>query len=220
MISRWRDEQEARNAAEVMAWIEHLGSHPEVPIDRDLICHINRLTLRATDRDYWAGRIRSEVDWQEPWDWSRPRAIVALEEPGLAVADERTGKLLTKFPPDREVGWLFDDLLNWLGSSIAVALPPVVCAAIFHQRFTAIHPFRDGNGRTARAITMLLLVRSGFPLEVLILQRILDERRDAYIAALRHADQGQMNGWMQFFAEVVREALREGKRFQKHSPVP
>ena len=210
MSQRHRDEQEARNAAEVMAWIEHLASHPEVPVDRDLVCHINRLTLRATERDYWAGRIRSEVDWQEPWDWSQPRAIVALEEPGLAVADERTGKLLVKFPSDREVGGLFDALLDWLDSVNASALPATVRAAIFHQRFTAIHPFRDGNGRTARALTTLLLTRAGFPLEILILQRILDKRREAYIAALRHADQGQMSVWVQFFAEAVRDALREG----------
>lgn len=36
---------------------------------------------------YWAGRIRATVDWQDPGDWGRPRAIVAQTEPGLAVAD-------------------------------------------------------------------------------------------------------------------------------------
>jgi len=74
MSSRTRDEQEARNAAEVMAWIEHLTAHADVPVDLDLICHINRLTLRDTDRHIWAGRPRAEVDWQQPEEWSRPRA--------------------------------------------------------------------------------------------------------------------------------------------------
>lgn len=211
MSRRQRDEQETRNAAEVMAWIEHLAVHPEVPIDQNLVCHINRLILTATDHDYWAGRVRSEVDWQQPWDWSQPRAIVALDEPGLAVIDERTGELLTLFPPDREVGPLLDELLNWLNSADAAALHPVVRAAIFHQRFTAIHPFRDGNGRTARALTTLILWRAGFPLEILILQRILDERREAYFGALRAADHGNLAGWVQFFVEAVRDALREGR---------
>jgi len=212
MNHRRRDEQEAHNAAEVMAWIEHLAVHPEVTINGDLICHINRLILVETDRDYWAGRIRSEVDWQQPWAWSQPRAIVALEEPGLAVADERTGALLVKFPSDREVGPLVDDLLTWLNSAHAAALHPVVRAAIFHQRFTAIHPFRDGNGRTARALATLILWRAGFPLEVLILQRILDERREAYVSALREADRGDLAGWVRFFVEAVRDALREGRK--------
>lgn len=90
----------------------------------------------------------------------------------------------------------------------ATALHPVVCAALFHQRFTAIHPFRDGNGRTARALVMLLLWRAGFPTEILAFQRILDERRDAYIASLRAADRGSIQEWVQFFAEAVVEALK------------
>ena len=81
--------------------------------------------------------------------------------------------------------------------------------AIFHQRFTAIHPFRDGNGRTARALTTLLPWRAGFPIEILILQRVLDTHRDGYIAALRAADRGGLDAWVQFFADAVREALAE-----------
>ena len=212
MNSRRRDEQETRNAAEVMAWIERLAAQRDVPVDLNLVCHINRLTLRGTERDFWAGRIRSEVDWQQPEDWSRPRAFVSLDERGLAVADERTGELLAQFPPDREVGPLLNDLLAWLNSTYAVALHPVVCAAIFHQRFTAIHPFRDGNGRTARALTTLLLWRAGFPTEILVLQRVLDARRDSYIAALRAADRGGLDAWVQFLADAVREALAEAAR--------
>src|SRR5512137_2611579 len=176
MSSRLRDAQETRNAAEVMGWIRHLADRVEVEVELDLICHINRVTLRGTERDYWAGRVRSEVDWQAPDDWSRPRALVALDERGLAVLDEHTGELVVQFPTDREVGPLLEELLAWLNSALAAALHPVVRAAIFHQRFTAIHPFRDGNGRTARALTTLLLWRAGFPAEILLLQRILDER--------------------------------------------
>lgn len=208
MHSRQRDEQETRNTADVMGWIEHLARQPDLAIDLDLVCHINRLTLASTDRDHWAGRVRSEVDWQQPEDWARRRAIVALDERGLAVADERTGELLVQFPPDREVGPMLDELLAWINADEAGGMHPVVRAALFHQRFTAIHPFRDGNGRTARALTTLLLWRAGFPAQILALQRILDEHRDAYIAALRAADQGNRQGWVQFFADAVLNALK------------
>lgn len=209
MSSRTRDEQETRNTAEVMAWVEHLATHPDVPIDLNLVCHVNRLTLRDTDQNHWAGRVRAEVDWQQPEEWSRPRAIVAPgEEHGLAVADERTGDILVQFPPDREVGPLLDGLLAWLNSPQATALHPVIRAAIFHQRLTAIHPFRDGNGRTARALTTLLLRRDGFPIEILALQRVMDQRRSVYIATLQQADQGDLNGWLQFFTIAVRDALQ------------
>lgn len=208
MYNRTRDEQEARNTAEVMIWIEYLARLPDSTIDLDLVCHINRPTLRRTDRDYWAGRVRAEVDWQRPDEWSRQRAIVALDERGLAVADKRTGKLLVRFPPDREVGPMLEQLLTWIGSPAAAALHPVVRAGLFHQQFTAIHPFRHGNGRTARAIVILLLWQSGFPTEILALQRVLDERRDAYVAALRAADQGNIQEWVRFIVNAVVDALQ------------
>lgn len=79
---------------------------------------------------------------------------------------------------------------------------------IEHHRFTSIHPFRDGNGRTARAITTLLLWGAGFPAEILLLQRVLDVRRADYIESLRRADQGDVQSWVVFFAEALRAALQ------------
>ena len=113
MKQRERDEQETRNAVAIMAWIEHLAVHLEVAINLDVICHINRLTLRNTDKDHWAGRVRSEVDWHQPGEWSRLRAIVAAEpERGLVVIDEHTSEMLVQFPPDREVGPMLQMLLR------------------------------------------------------------------------------------------------------------
>jgi len=48
-----------------------------------------------------------------------------------------------------------------------------------------------------------------YPLEILALQRVLDERRDLYIGALREADQGTLSGWLHFFVEAVRDALQQ-----------
>lgn len=80
----------------------------------------------------------------------------------------------------------------------------------FISALTQIHPFRDGNGRTARVLTILLLWQAGFPGQILALQRILDERREAYIDALRSADLGNVQGWVQFFVLAVRNALATG----------
>jgi fido (protein-threonine AMPylation protein) len=209
MNSRNRDEQEMRNGVEVMAWIDHLTAHLDVPINLNLVCYFNKLVLRRTDRDFWAGRIRSTVDWHEPEDWARPRAIVAQDMPGLAVADIETGALITAFPPDSEVGPLLDGLLGWLNSEDAESLDPVERAAVFHHEFTRIHPFRDGNGRTARALMTLILRREGFAYEVLVLQRLLDENRVAYIKALRTADEGDLTDWIVFLAQMLRKAIIE-----------
>lgn len=208
-MSRARDEQEMRNGVEVMRWIEHLVAHPDVPINLDLICHLNRLILRGTERDYWAGRLRAEVDWQKPEEWKLPRAIVALDEPGLVVVNPQTGEFVVKFPPDSQVKPMLDALLGWLASPQAAIEDPVIRAAILHQQFTRVHPFRDGNGRTARALVTLVLRRDGFTFELLVLQRVLDERRESYIAALREADQGDLTRWIEFFAATLADAIDE-----------
>jgi len=208
--SRERDEQEARNSRQVYKWVEHLARHPEIPIDLNLICHLNKLTLQGTDADYWAGRLRAKVDWQEPEEWGRPRALIGnVDYPGLAVRDVETGETIVSFAPTSQVKPLLDSLLVWLDSPQAQASHPVVRAATFHQRFTAIHPFRDGNGRTCRALVNLILMREGYSVELLALQGILDQRRDGYIAALAAADQGNVKDWINFFVRAVRDAVNE-----------
>jgi fido (protein-threonine AMPylation protein) len=202
-----------------MDWIRHLARHPEVPLDLNLICHINRLVLQKTIRDFWGGRLRAEVDWQSPEDWGRPRAILATEKhPGLAVIDEQSGQARVEFPPANHVRPLLDELIAWVASPAAQVLHPLERGALFHLRFTAIHPFRDGNGRTARALVTLLLWRDGYGYELLALQHILDEQRDLYISALRAADGGDVAGWVELFVGVVQTALYEMLRLSPPPP--
>ena len=63
-----------------------------------------------------------------------------------------------------------------------------VAAALAHLELVAIHPFHDGNGRTARALSRLLLVHDGFALDGLVsLDAYLDLQRRAYFAAIRES---------------------------------
>lgn len=79
---------------------------------------------------------------------------------------------------------LMEELLAWYYGS-AAAVHPVLKAAIFHHRFVWIHPYFDGNGRTARLATTLLLMHHGFPPVFLLVQ---DRKR--YYAALNAANTG------------------------------
>ena len=61
---------------------------------------------------------------------------------------------------------------------------PVKLAAEFHFRFVYIHPFIDGNGRSARLLMNLILMRNGYPITV-----IRNEDRDEYMKALKARQQ-------------------------------
>lgn len=64
-------------------------------------------------------------------------------------------------PPEyKDVQKLMSELLNFVNSKIEIS--PIIRASILHHRFVIVHPFIDGNGRTARALTQLFLYQNGF----------------------------------------------------------
>lgn len=92
-------------------------------------------------------------------------------------------------------------LMHWYDSE-AASLHPVVRAARLHVDFVKIHPFVDGNGRTARLLLNLELLKAGFPAIVLPV-----ERRLAYYQAL---DRAHVDGAMDDFLALVMACVREG----------
>ena len=81
---------------------------------------------------------------------------------------------------------------------------PVNYAAALHLRLVMIHPFVDGNGRTARLLMNLALLQSGYP--VTLIPPVL---RADYIAALRAADAGDTAPFLNFISGAVLESQRE-----------
>ncbi len=91
-----------------------------------------------------------------------------------------------RYPPHYLLAQLMGDFVSWLNSASALSLHPVEYASIAHYRFVSIHPFRDGNGRSARLLMNLLLIRSGYPIVV-----IDNQIRNDYINALAYGQQNQ-----------------------------
>ncbi|MBE9142074.1 Fic family protein [Planktothrix mougeotii] len=91
-----------------------------------------------------------------------------------------------RYPPHYLLSQLIRDFVIWLNSETALKLHPVEYATIAHYRFVSIHPFRDGNGRTARLLMNLLLIRAGYPIVV-----IHNQIRNDYINALAYGQQNQ-----------------------------
>jgi Fic family protein len=87
-----------------------------------------------------------------------------------------------QFPSPAEIPALMDDFVRWLAP--APDVPETAFAA--HRRLVDIHPFNDGNGRVARLVMNLILIRGGYPPVA-----IRPDDRLRYIRALQEAQEGR-----------------------------
>ena len=95
------------------------------------------------------------------------------------------------------------------------ALPPIIVAASLVLDFLCIHPFRDGNGRVARLLTLLALYRQGFLVGRFVsLERLIEESKESYYETLFQSSQGWHTGshdpthWWSYFASTIRQAYQ------------
>lgn len=104
-------------------------------------------------------------------------------------------------PPAREVPALIDAWVAWLDGE-GLAYEAVPRAVIAHHGFLAVHPFLDGNGRTARLLLNLMLMRAGYPPALL-----LQEWRLGYLEALAQADRGRYSPLLNILGRAVESGL-------------
>ena len=105
-------------------------------------------------------------------------------------------------PPSSQVKPRIDELLKWLRKN-PDELTPIELAAVFHHRFVQIHPFSEGNGRTARLLMNALLMKDGYPFIATVPK--LD--RQKYLKMLAEADSGNTSSVMNFIARCTEKAL-------------
>ncbi len=91
---------------------------------------------------------------------------------------------------------------------------PVLMAALAHYNFVRIHPFDDGNGRGARIVMNLIIMRGMLPAV------IRNEDRAEYLTTLRQADAGDVRPFVKFVVRSVHETLKSMiDDFEKAAPM-
>lgn len=88
-------------------------------------------------------------------------------------------------------------LCQWVSDSLN-QLHPVIVGAIAHYNLVRIHPFDDGNGRGARMLMNMILLKKQFPPAIIRM-----EQRRMYLAALEAADKGDLNPFAEFVASSL-----------------
>lgn len=167
-----REHFEVRNHEKAILFLRNAIAKRE-KFSKELILNLHREIMREIDPD--AGLFRR----------SQVRILGANHIPPNFLKVER----------------LVDDLINWYYAN-EKKLPAWLLAATVHFQIAHIHPFADGNGRTARLLMNLVLMQKGYPPAV-----ILHVDRKKYYRVLREADAGRRKNFNAFVARAVDRSL-------------
>lgn len=114
----------------------------------------------------------------------------------------QTDGLPHEYCPPEQTASEMDRLIAFHEEHLRQNISPIIEAAWLHHRFTQIHPFQDGNGRIARALASLVLIKAKmFPLTV------TREDREVYINALNLADKNNLIPLIELFAKIQRNTF-------------
>jgi Fic family protein len=186
---RTRDEQEVAGYAEATKLV--FDSWGDIPLTENHIKQLHSILLRHSPRDE---RHRGEYK-------KLPNNVEAFDQYGRSVGV--IFETATPFDTPR----LMEQLVGWTVRELGdTKHHPLLVIAMFVVRFLAIHPFQDGNGRLARVLTNLALLRSGYSyVPYSSLERVVEESREQYYKALRSAqgtldkDDSHLVEWIRFF---------------------
>lgn len=114
-----------------------------------------------------------------------------------------------EFPKSTELSLLMHNFLKEI-PELKKKYHPVLLAALIHLKFVMIHPFIDGNGRTARLLMNLVLLQNGYPITI-----IPPIMRSSYISAIQQANKNNITPFLNFISEMVYESSKEYLRLIK-----
>lgn len=127
------------------------------------------------------------------------------------IRDGRSGAIVYLPPEARDVDDLMSALIDWVGKNREMPVPLV--AAIAHYQFATIHPYFDGNGRTARLLTTLILHCGGYDVQGLYaLEEYYARNLLAYYEAISVGDShnyymgradADITRWIEYFIDGV-----------------
>ncbi len=197
------DSFRARDEAEVLGYGELLtmifGSYDAIPLSENHLKQLHGILLKHSTRDE---RHRGEYK-------TSPNHVV-LKDGDRVV--ETLFETATPFDTPR----LMQELVRATNEALEdPELHPLLVIARFVVEFLAIHPFQDGNGRLARALTILLLLRAGYDyVPYASLERVIEENKQVYYVALRtsqlamRAEPAAFGDWLLFLLNALRVQQR------------
>jgi len=189
VYARARDIQEIINYRNVATLLDELAVKRS-GYDPDMLCDIHRFTVDK---------------------------IVAPEKTGVlrvtevVIRAEDTGEVVFSPPNHTEVPHLLKEFFEWLNDPEAREVHPIIRAGIAHYVLVAIHPFVEGNGRTVRAFSTLILMKEGYDVKKFFsLEEHFDTDPADYYDSIALVDkqspliwERDITPWLEYFTKVV-----------------
>lgn len=182
VMARQRDVQEVINYRRVM---EYIGSFEKgkTPLETDTIKLMHRQTVEKILDPNRCGIFRSTQ---------------------VVIKNSLTGEVSFTPPPAVVVGQQVRDLFAFINSTSSQDIHPVLKSGIVHYELVRIHPFVDGNGRVARALSTLILFSEGYDIRKFFsLEEYFDDDPTSYYQALQSVakQEGDLTYWLEYFTE-------------------
>ena len=183
ILARDRDIQEVINYRNVISWIEkqRTGSLKTV-FTQDTLKTLHQLTVSRLIDDGYSGTYRDKQ---------------------VIVSSAVNASVVYRPPVSMEIPFLISDFFEWIHSAESEAIHPIFRAAIVHYQLVYIHPFIEGNGRTARAMATLLLYTLDYDFKRFFsLEQYFDSDVEAYYTALLSVQQNpesDLTYWLEYF---------------------
>jgi Fic family protein len=140
-----------------------------------------------------------------------PEKCGVLRKSEVVIKEEGTGRVVFQPPPYPQVKALLDEFISWLNAPSSSEYHPILKAGIVHYILVSIHPFVEGNGRTVRAFSTLVLMRENYDIKKFFsLEEHFDQDLDGYYSAFSATDskpggvfEKELTDWLEYFTEVV-----------------
>lgn len=112
-------------------------------------------------------------------------------------------------PPYKMVPTLIDNLFNWM-NEVKNTINPLILSSIFHYEFVFIHPFHDGNGRTARIWQTAILSHWEKAFTYLPIESMIRKNQEEYYKAIQNCNNaGESTEFIEFMLKIIDDTIDE-----------
>jgi len=184
VVARDRDIQEVINYRKAMEFIDNIRINDEgLMINENFIKKLHKITVNKILPIEKCGEYRKTQ---------------------VVIKNNQTGQVSFRPPEASLISAQINDLLVFIESSQDQDIHPVLKSGIVHYELVKIHPFLDGNGRVARALSTLILFLEGYDIRKFFsLEEYFDSGATEYYEALQSVEKegGNLTKWLEYFTQ-------------------